>query len=301
MKHRPSFHLSRARISLLALLALLAFLAPLHPSALFAQFAAESAPETGKKRKVAILEFQTVSDLGGVSVKGRIVSEKITTAAVKSGFFDVVERHLIQRILDENEFGKDGISGTNAQKIGLLLGADAVLSGVVTEYKDQLSIDARLIEVSTGAILMADEAFARNDLQSITEAAKTVFAKMVGVVAPGKNAPPAQTTQPPAPANVQTPPPPPPVSVNAAGMRYPEASQRALSAAELATLSKAELKLMRNEVYARHGYIFQSKDMRDYFSRQPWYAPRHRAVEQFFSLIEQNNVMLIKSIEDQKR
>jgi curli biogenesis system outer membrane secretion channel CsgG len=288
-----------SRISARVLLALALLL--LSPPALFAQFAAESAQETGKKRKVAILEFQTVSDLGGVSVKGRIVSEKITTAAVKSGFFDVVERHLIQRILDENEFGKDGISGTNAQKIGLLLGADAVLSGVVTEYKDQLSIDARLIEVSTGAILMADEAFARNDLQSITEAAKTVFAKMVGVVAPGKSAPPAQTAvQPPAPATVQTPP-PPPASTNAAGMRYPEASQRALSAAELAPLSKAELKLMRNEIYARHGYIFQTKDMRDYFSRQPWYTPRQRAVEQFFSLIEQNNVMLIKSIEDQKR
>jgi|GEM_PF-2433155 len=252
------------------------------------------------KRKIAILEFQTVSDAASQSVKGRIVSEKITTAAVKSGLFEVVERHLIQRILDENEFGKDGISGTTAQKIGALLGADAVLTGVVTEYKDQLSIDARLIDVASGRIIMADEAYARNDLQGITEASKTVYAKMTGVLRPdAAQAQAAAPTQPPAPQYAQ----PPQVqhSQAKAAMRYPEASQRLLSANELYPLSKIELKLMRNEIYARYGYIFQSEDLRNYFSQQPWYTPRSRNVEQFFTPIEQNNVLLIKNVEAQKK
>ncbi len=36
-------------------------------------------------------------------------------------------------------------------------------------------------------------------------------------------------------------------------------------------LSKKELRLLRNEIYARHGYIFKSQDLRDYFNRKPWY------------------------------
>lgn len=40
---------------------------------------------------------------------------------------------------------------------------------------------------------------------------------------------------------------------------------------EKETLS--ELRLMRNEIYARHGKIFKSKDLQGYFSNQPWYQP----------------------------
>ncbi len=41
----------------------------------------------------------------------------------------------------------------------------------------------------------------------------------------------------------------------------------------LKTKSKEELKLLRNEVYARKGYIFKSNDLNKYFKSKPWYAP----------------------------
>ncbi|MFA5122223.1 YARHG domain-containing protein [Zavarzinia sp.] len=34
-----------------------------------------------------------------------------------------------------------------------------------------------------------------------------------------------------------------------------------------------ELDIMRNEIFARHGYIFKRNDLSDYFSNQPWYRP----------------------------
>lgn len=40
---------------------------------------------------------------------------------------------------------------------------------------------------------------------------------------------------------------------------------------DLANLSKSQLRLLRNEIYARHGYIFKSKDLQDYFGSMPWY------------------------------
>ncbi len=39
------------------------------------------------------------------------------------------------------------------------------------------------------------------------------------------------------------------------------------------TASSSKLRRYRNEVYARHGYTFKSKDMRRYFKAQPWYTP----------------------------
>ena len=30
---------------------------------------------------------------------------------------------------------------------------------------------------------------------------------------------------------------------------------------------------MRNELYARNGYVFRSDDLRDYFGAMPWYRP----------------------------
>ena len=34
-----------------------------------------------------------------------------------------------------------------------------------------------------------------------------------------------------------------------------------------------QLRLMRNEVYARKGYVFHSEDLNSYFKRQSWYTP----------------------------
>jgi hypothetical protein len=43
---------------------------------------------------------------------------------------------------------------------------------------------------------------------------------------------------------------------------------------DLSQLSSWELVLMRNEIYARHGWVFQRTDLRDYFGQQPWYSPK---------------------------
>ncbi len=154
-------------------------------------------PMRATATRIAILEFDAVNEEARQSNKGRIVSEKITTEAVKSDLFEVVERHLIQRILDENRFGDSGISGTVAQQIGQLLGADAVMTGSVSQYKGELSIDARLINVADGRILMAEEAFARDDLQGIAAGARQVYRNMVGIIGAGtKTTPPTPQPQP---------------------------------------------------------------------------------------------------------
>lgn len=73
---------------------------------------------------------------------------------------------------------------------------------------------------------------------------------------------------------------------------------RLLTDNELLQMSKAELRLLRNEIYARHGYIFQSKDLREYFSRQSWYYGHITNQNDVpLNTTERKNVELIKRYE----
>lgn len=79
--------------------------------------------------------------------------------------------------------------------------------------------------------------------------------------------------------------------------RYTFASERLLTEEDLAGLSPYELKIMRNEIFARHGYIFKTKDMAEYFNAQSWYTPLSSDVADDLSEIEKANIMFIKSHE----
>ncbi len=78
---------------------------------------------------------------------------------------------------------------------------------------------------------------------------------------------------------------------------YPQASSRYLSSDEVAVLAKYELNIMRNEIFARYGYIFKSDDLRMYFSNKSWYTPRYADVGKYLTTIELANIKLILSYE----
>lgn len=62
-----------------------------------------------------------------------------------------------------------------------------------------------------------------------------------------------------------------------------------------------ELQVMRNEIFARHGYIFKkNKEMREYFLRQSWYRPMYDDVSSMLSNAEVRRAQLIKQYERRK-
>lgn len=75
---------------------------------------------------------------------------------------------------------------------------------------------------------------------------------------------------------------------------YPQGSDRPLTDEDLAGLSKWQLKIMRNEIFARHGYIFKTAEMIQYFKTQNWYEGIYSDVNDQLSQIEKNNLELIK-------
>jgi hypothetical protein len=78
---------------------------------------------------------------------------------------------------------------------------------------------------------------------------------------------------------------------------YPASSSRLLSSSELSSYSTKQLRYIRNEIFARHGYLFKSADLNQYFRSQPWYKAQGKSIS--LSEIEQLNVILIKGLENE--
>ncbi|HEX9503042.1 MAG TPA: YARHG domain-containing protein [Patescibacteria group bacterium] len=84
---------------------------------------------------------------------------------------------------------------------------------------------------------------------------------------------------------------------NATAGQYSESSVKLLTSDKVNNLYKNELRLMRNEIYARHGYSFKLKDVRELFDNQDWYMPISTDVRKKLTTIEIKNEKLIKQFE----
>jgi hypothetical protein len=85
-------------------------------------------------------------------------------------------------------------------------------------------------------------------------------------------------------------------SLEKTGFIMPGSDQRRLTESEIANLTLGELQLARNEIYARHGYIFKSEDLNSYFQQKSWYIP-DTSFDGSLSEIEKFNTELIQSRE----
>lgn len=79
--------------------------------------------------------------------------------------------------------------------------------------------------------------------------------------------------------------------------RFSIASERLLNTSILGHYNREALRLMRNEILARHGYVFQSEDLSDYFFKQSWYTPAASNDGIKLSAMEEINIGLIKAEE----
>lgn len=78
---------------------------------------------------------------------------------------------------------------------------------------------------------------------------------------------------------------------------YPYASKRLVSYRDIESLDLQQLKIMRNEIYARHGCIFTAPDLIEHFAKAPWYRGTMSDVTSKLSDIERINIEHIKHLE----
>lgn len=94
---------------------------------------------------------------------------------------------------------------------------------------------------------------------------------------------------------------------NRSGSASMSASERAeakvvrgtpLDSDDLTSLSREELRRLRNTVYARHGRTFDSADLQRYFDSRPWYKPRSDYNESDLTQTDRANIQLIQTMEN---
>lgn len=77
----------------------------------------------------------------------------------------------------------------------------------------------------------------------------------------------------------------------------PYSSERYLTEADIKDFSKDELALARNEIFARHGYVFNTDKYKDYFGKKAWYKPNPNFKETDLNDFEKYNASYIKKHE----
>lgn len=117
---------------------------------------------SGNKANIAVVEF---SDLNAkITELGRFISEELITNLYKTGKFDVIERQLLNKILEEHKLSLTGIiDESTAKELGKILGVEYICSGTITDLTTDIKINARLISTETGKIISTASAKIEKD------------------------------------------------------------------------------------------------------------------------------------------
>jgi hypothetical protein len=76
------------------------------------------------------------------------------------------------------------------------------------------------------------------------------------------------------------------------------ASTTLLKKADVENMKRGDLEVMRNAIYARHGYSFRNRRMRYLFDRVEWYMPVSTDIRAQLTEIEKQNIDLLKRYEE---
>ena len=110
-----------------------------------------SSLDQNKKNKIAIMEF--VNMQGKVSNLGKYISEELTTRLYLTGKFEVIERQLLDKIVQEQKISLSGlVDESSAAELGRILGVDAIATGTIGDLGTSVKVNARLISAESGKL-----------------------------------------------------------------------------------------------------------------------------------------------------
>jgi TolB-like protein len=133
-----------------------------------------------QKIKIGIIEFQSLHEEAKKDILGKVFSEVLTTSFVNADAFKIIEREQMEKVVKELQLTQSGmIDPSSAKQIGKMVGADAILTGSVIKFGNDMRVDARIIEVESGIILTAEKAMGKSDLKSIGTMADVIVQNLV--------------------------------------------------------------------------------------------------------------------------
>ena len=116
-----------------------------------------SAKADFKRTKIAVLDFQLKGQEHDNADMGKIVTEWLINALVKDGRFEVIDRGILKKALEEENLGVDVLlDKTSVKKLGDLLGVKVLISGSVMRFQDFTVVNSRIIDVGSASIITAE-------------------------------------------------------------------------------------------------------------------------------------------------
>ena len=141
----------------------------------------------GAKKKIGVTDFENHSQIGGL---GAGTADMMVVELVKNKNYDVEERGKLRSILSEQQLAATGaVSQQNAARLGELIGLNYLVVGAIssaevtqvnkilfTETQIKVVVSMRLIDATTGTIVLADTAEGVVSRKSmVDENGRTIF------------------------------------------------------------------------------------------------------------------------------
>lgn len=153
-------------------------------------------------QRIAVLEFSAGVGISQADVDG--ISSIFITYFRPQGY-TLVERTLIDKVIDEQQFQRGKLTESQMVRIGRLLNVSKVVVGQINIVMGQYNVDVRAINVETGTVAATagdafDKATFRTKMQTIAQS----LAKKIAIT-PTTQATPAEPQKPQQPQQLQNP------------------------------------------------------------------------------------------------
>jgi len=90
------------------------------------------------------------------SIEGALVSERLMESLAERGYVKIVERALLDKVLEEQKLAASGlVDPATAVKIGQLLGARGMMTGTAMDQGENLEVHVRLLNIESGEVVLA--------------------------------------------------------------------------------------------------------------------------------------------------
>jgi TolB-like protein len=109
-----------------------------------------------ENKKLAVLPFSYADSTGAIK-DGSVIAERLTTALIKLGTVEVIERTALDKVIAELKLENTGVVDSKQSKeLGKILGVGHILTGtLVPTAGGYIEVNARLIETETARSIAA--------------------------------------------------------------------------------------------------------------------------------------------------
>lgn len=121
--------------------------------------------------KIAVMDI--VSRVGSEHIDSATISDMLQARLVEKKAFKIVERSMLNKILEEKKLHMMGLTDADASSVGAMAGADKIITGSIARMADSYVILVKGIDTRTGVVELTDQE-ASPDIRSLPNAIQII-------------------------------------------------------------------------------------------------------------------------------